>query len=56
MVMLSMRKTAFHEFAAHQPRFPKPIIVGKSRRGKPILRYKKEQILAFIELSEAATE
>jgi predicted DNA-binding transcriptional regulator AlpA len=56
MVMLSMRKTSFYEFVAHTPSFPKPRVMGQTRKGKPILRYPKEKVLAFLETREAAAQ
>lgn len=50
MEMLSMEKTAFYDFLKHQPLFPKPIEIGKTRKGQPIKRWRKRSVLAFIDL------
>ncbi len=50
MEMLSMEKTSFYDFLKSQPMFPKPIEIGKTRKGQPIKRYRKRQVMAFIDL------
>ena len=48
--MLSMEKTAFYAFIAIQPMFPKPVEIGKTKGGQVIKRYRKSQVLAFVDL------
>ncbi len=49
-VMGLLGRNEFTDFIASEPLFPKPVTVGMTEKKRPRLRYKKTQVLAFIEL------
>ena len=50
MHLLSMDRSSFAEFTKQQPLFPKAVVIGKTKKGGEIRRYRKCQVLAFIDL------
>ena len=50
MTILAMDRSSFYEFVASNPQFPKQVIVGKTKKSGEIRRYRKSQVLAFIDL------
>jgi len=48
--MLGMEQTTFRDFIKENPLFPKQKAVGKGKGGKPILRYIRKQVEAYMEL------
>ena len=46
-----MTKTTFYEFLSEEGNtFPKAVEVGKTKNNKPRTRWKKSQVLAWIDL------
>jgi predicted DNA-binding transcriptional regulator AlpA len=48
--LMGMRRTAWTEYLKNNPDFPKPIIIGKTKGGRDIRAFRKEDVLAFIHL------
>lgn len=46
--LFSMDRTTFRQMAKSRPDFPKPKEMGKNAKGKPILRYLKFEVLAYL--------
>jgi predicted DNA-binding transcriptional regulator AlpA len=46
--MFSMDRTTFGQMVKSHPDFPKPVVLGKTPRGRPILRYRKYEVLAYL--------
>jgi predicted DNA-binding transcriptional regulator AlpA len=50
-VMLGMSRSQFARVRRSPARrFPRPVVVAHSEQGRPILRYRKYQVQAFIDL------
>jgi hypothetical protein len=49
MTMLSMDRTTFYRLAATEPNFPKPVVVGRDKKGREVKRYKKWLVLLYLE-------
>lgn len=48
--MLSLDRTTFYECAESEPLFPKALVVGKNKRGQAVKRYRKTDLLCYVEL------
>ncbi len=50
--LLGMSRTGFERWLASEAAkgFPKPVEVDKTPKGRPVLKWKKVQVLAFIDL------
>lgn len=48
--LLGMNAKTFRRFQAANPGFPRPVILGKTEKGKPIIRWRRRQVDAFIDL------
>lgn len=47
--MLSLDRTTFYRCAATEPNFPKPVVVGKDKKGREVKRYKKYVVMLYLE-------
>jgi predicted DNA-binding transcriptional regulator AlpA len=50
MTMLGMDRTSFYDFTTANPAFPRQVVVGKTKKGGEVKRYRKSQVMAFLEL------
>jgi predicted DNA-binding transcriptional regulator AlpA len=50
--LLGMSRTGFEQWLKSDSAkgFPKPVEVGKTPNGRPVLKWKKHHVLAFIDL------
>ena len=50
MRLLSLDRTTFYSCAESEPLFPKAVIVGRNSKGQPVKRYRKRDLLCYVEL------
>jgi predicted DNA-binding transcriptional regulator AlpA len=51
--MLGMERTSFYRFRQARPDFPRPVVLYKTAKGRPVERWRRREVLAFIDLLAA---
>jgi len=49
-VVLGMSRSALQRYLADHPHFPQPVVLGQTPAGKPIHRWRRRDVDAFITL------
>ncbi len=51
-LLMGMERTSFERWlkSDEAQKFPKPVVIGRTPKGKPVLKWKKTQVFAWIEL------
>jgi predicted DNA-binding transcriptional regulator AlpA len=50
--LFGMSRATFREWVKTQPGFPKAVILGKTKANKVIKKWRRRQVMSFIELLE----
>jgi predicted DNA-binding transcriptional regulator AlpA len=48
--IMGMKRTAWTEYLENNPAFPKAVVIGKTKNGREIRRFRKSDVFAFIHL------